>query len=80
MSFLKRLVAKARKWLRPLPVVTDEMAEYREIVAAVEEQVRRDLEPMPVQIGYDYAFNEHKKRLLREKYGLNWRPTPPRPR
>lgn len=56
---------------------TEEIEEYKEIFRKVNFIVKRMLEEENVkkQKGYIHIFESRKKKILKEKYGIEWKTT-----
>ena len=76
MGFVGDIVSRLKRALTPLPSVTDDSEEYGEIIKAAGDEAEAELDAAGVvrQIGWTETFWEAKKQILREKYGLKWKP------
>ena len=45
----------------------------RRVFAKAEREAELELPDVPRSLGFCHVFWETKKRILREKYGINWR-------
>jgi len=73
-------LAWARRWRRTrLPIVQEEDPVHQKVLEAASREAHQALYDagVPVQIGYETIFTGLKQKILREKYGLDWKP--PRP-
>lgn len=79
MRSMRDIFSAWRRALTPLPTISDEDAEYQSVIEAAEEEARDILEAagVPRQIGYTEIYHEAKQHVLKSKYGLRWKPTPP---
>jgi len=73
MSHLSRLF----EWLKQphylLPVTDDGDPRYKHVIRIAEQEAEAELADVPKGRGFCHRFWGVKKRILREKYGLNWR-------
>lgn len=76
MSYVGEFIKRLKRALTPLPVVKDDDAQYRDIIKAAEEEAAAELDAAGVvrQIGWTEIFWSAKKDILRQKYGLRWKP------
>jgi hypothetical protein len=49
---------------------------YRRIIEAAGQEADENLAEYPREIGFSHMFWAEKKRILNQKYGINWK-TPP---
>ena len=55
----------------------EDKEEYKEIFKKVDEETERILQSQGINkgLGYIHLFDNCKKRLLKEKYGIDWHTT-----
>jgi len=56
--------------------IVERSSEYQKISRQVEKEVKEALAKkriLPGMLGYCQAFWSEKKKILKEKYGINWR-------
>ncbi len=46
---------------------------YKKVKGKVDREVKKIMKNDPTQLGRKYTFWYHKKRILKEKYGISWR-------
>ena len=76
MSSIRSFVGRLKQALTPPRMITDDDAEYRDIIEAAEREAEESLDEagIPRQIGWTETFLETKRFILRKKYGLRWKP------
>ena len=55
----------------------EDMEEYKKIFQDVEQETEKILKDKGVKkgLGYIHIFENYKKKLLKEKYGIEWKTT-----
>lgn len=55
----------------------EDKEEYKEIFEKVEKEVREKFkkENIKKQLGYIHIFDNYKKKILKEKYNIDWKTT-----
>ena len=76
MPTIRDLLNRLRQALTPPRTITDDDVEYKSIIEAAGREAADSLDEagIPRQIGWTETFVETKKQILREKYGLRWKP------
>lgn len=74
MGHVGGMLAKLKRAIGPS--ITDDDEEHKGIIEAAEQEAEAELDAAGVvrQIGWTETFWAAKKRILREKYGLKWKP------
>lgn len=76
MHAMGDFLAKLKGALTPLPRITDDDPAHQYILAEAGRQAEQELDDagVPRQIGWTETFLATKQAILREKYGVRWRP------